>query len=91
MVDVRSRLGLDARARVLRPSAYDAGERDGTRLAGAMAKVVAATPGVQLDYADVVDADGFHPVKKVEGPALAIIAARVGPTRLIDNLPLGEP
>ena len=54
----------------------------------AMAGVVAAEPLVDLDYAVLVRADDLEPVDRVE-PARALrllIAARVGPVRLIDNL-----
>jgi hypothetical protein len=35
-----------------------------------------------------VDADSFTPITHVDRPALALVAARVGATRLIDNQPL---
>lgn len=41
--------------------------------------------GILLDYLDVVDPVTLKPVRGT-GPARAIIAARVGTTRLIDNL-----
>ncbi len=43
--------------------------------------------GIVLDYLDVVDPVTLEPVRGA-GPACAIIAARVGTTRLIDNLSL---
>jgi pantoate--beta-alanine ligase len=40
----------------------------------------------ELDYFAVVDTDTFLPVPDgFRGPATAIVAARVGETRLIDN------
>ncbi len=48
--------------------------------------VIAAEPAVKLDYLVVVDPDTFLPVGEgYHGPAIALIAARVGATRLIDN------
>ncbi|QYH35227.1 pantoate--beta-alanine ligase [Salinibacterium sp. M195] len=45
--------------------------------------------GVELDYFTVVDTETFIPVPDgFRGPATAIVAARVGDTRLIDNLSL---
>jgi pantoate--beta-alanine ligase len=41
-----------------------------------------------LDYAAVVDDDTFDEVERVERPARALVAARVGKPRLIDNLRL---
>ncbi len=54
----------------------------------AMADVVAAEPEVSLDYAALVDADDLEPVVDVSGarPLRLLIAATVGPVRLIDNL-----
>lgn len=51
----------------------------------AMARVVAAEPRAQLDYADVCDPETFAPLTELRAPALLAIAAKVGPARLIDN------
>ncbi|MFL5328427.1 MAG: pantoate--beta-alanine ligase [Gemmataceae bacterium] len=69
-------------------SAFEAGERDATALNKLMQDTVARMPDVQLDYAAIVHADTFAPFTHIDGPALALIAARLGGTRLIDNLPL---
>lgn len=46
-------------------------------------------PRAELDYFSVVDTDTFMPVPDgFRGPATAIVAARVGDTRLIDNVSL---
>lgn len=51
----------------------------------AMGSVVAEEPAATLEYARVVDPDTFGP--PVTGhPVLLVIAARVGPARLIDNV-----
>ena len=53
----------------------------------AMADVVAAEPLVDLDYAVLVDADDLEPAAASStGDLRLLIAARVGPVRLIDNL-----
>jgi pantoate--beta-alanine ligase len=67
------------------------GERDTARLVAAMAREVGATPQARLDYAAVVDDETFEDVATVAGPARALVAARFGDVRLIDNLrlPLG--
>lgn len=38
-----------------------------------------------IDYAVIVDADDLSPISQVDRPAVALIAVRVGSTRLIDN------
>ena len=43
--------------------------------------------GLQPSYARVVDPDTFEPAG--EPPALLVVAARLGTTRLIDNLLVG--
>ena len=50
-----------------------------------MEGVVGRVAGIELEYARAVDPDSFGPPMP-QGPALFVIAARVGPARLIDNL-----
>ncbi len=64
------------------------GERCAARLEEAARAVVAAEPRCALEYATVVDPLTFEPLTTIEGDALLVIAARVGPVRLIDNRPL---
>ena len=63
-------------------------------LAAAVA-LVEAEPLVDLDYFDIVDPQTLQPLgsadRPLEKPALALLAAQVGPVRLIDNLPLEIP
>ena len=54
----------------------------------AMADVVHAEPLARLDYAEVRDPATFLPLETLRAPALLLIAAAVGPTRLIDNFVL---
>lgn len=66
------------------------GERDGARLREAAEAVVRATPGVTLDYIAVADPKDLAPVAEAPAGTVVAVAARVGSTRLIDNLILGE-
>ncbi|MGN6332572.1 MAG: pantoate--beta-alanine ligase [Motilibacteraceae bacterium] len=51
--------------------------------------VLDGEPGVHVDYLALADAETLAPVPADHsGPALLLVAARVGSTRLIDNLPL---
>jgi pantoate--beta-alanine ligase len=63
-----------------------AGERDAEAVRRAVRGVAEGTPGVTLDYAAVVSADSLEPLTRLHGKVLLAIAARVGATRLIDNL-----
>jgi pantoate--beta-alanine ligase len=67
-----------------------AGERDAAVLVAAMAKEIGGEPLARLDYAVVVDDDTFEETRSLEGVARAraLVAARFGDVRLIDNLEL---
>jgi pantoate--beta-alanine ligase len=62
-----------------------AGERDVARLLGVLRRVIESDPSVAIDYAEIVDADTFEPAQTLWKTCYALIAARVGGTRLIDN------
>jgi pantoate--beta-alanine ligase len=62
------------------------GERDAATLVAIMAREIGATPEARLDYAVVVDDETFEEVGRIERPARALVAARFGDVRLIDNL-----
>lgn len=53
-----------------------------------MAEVVSVEPEAALDYAALVDADDLEPAADLSGtrPLRLLIAATVGPVRLIDNI-----
>jgi pantoate--beta-alanine ligase len=69
---------------------WEAGERRGEVLHQTMVDVLATEPQVRVDYASAVDAETFQDVVEVTGSALLCVAAALGRTRLIDNLPLVE-
>jgi pantoate--beta-alanine ligase len=73
------------RALLAADRAFAAGEQDTARLREAMCAVLAAEPLARVEYAEAVDPTTFEPPG-----ALAVLAVRIGATRLIDNLPLGE-
>jgi pantoate--beta-alanine ligase len=64
------------------------GERDPEVLRIEMRKRIEAEPMAELDYATVVDEATFEEAQRLERPARALVAARVGKARLIDNLAL---
>lgn len=51
----------------------------------AMREVIAQQPIIRLDYAEARDAINFLPLETLQAPALLLIAAYLGKTRLIDN------
>ena len=50
-----------------------------------MRRLIESQNGVELDYAVVVDCDTLEPVPDDTESAVAILAAKLGKTRLIDN------
>jgi pantoate--beta-alanine ligase len=64
------------------------GERRGDVLRAEMAKRIGAEPLARLDYVAVVDDQTWDEVDVLAGPARALVAAKFGSTRLIDNLML---
>jgi pantoate--beta-alanine ligase len=69
-------------------AAIGAGETRTGEVERVMAELVAAEPAVELDYAALVRADDLEQATTVESevPLRLLIAATVGPVRLIDNL-----
>ena len=70
--------------------AFAGGERSGERLTGVGRDSLATHPEVRVDYFAVVDPVEMKSVETASADSVAIVAARVGPTRLIDNMILGE-
>ncbi len=53
-----------------------------------MRQTIEGEPLVELEYASVVDARTLERLETLDRPARALVAARVGDARLIDNLEL---
>jgi pantoate--beta-alanine ligase len=69
---------------------YRGGERRGARIVDATRSVIAGQQGVAPDYVACVDPDGLEPLDTAGPGTVLAVAARVGGTRLIDNVVLGE-
>jgi pantoate--beta-alanine ligase len=74
----------DARASISR------GERDALRLTAAMREALRTEPLAESDYVELVDAETLEPVTRLRGVCLALLAVRLGATRLVDNLLIEE-
>jgi pantoate--beta-alanine ligase len=85
--DERRAATVLSRALAAARAAVAAGERSGAALGEIMRAAVPDTPLVRLDYAVAVDADTLEAAGAIEDPRSArlLIAAEVGPVRLIDN------
>lgn len=92
-------LGSDERAaaavlyRALRAGAASvlAGELDPTEVRSLVSAIVEAEPLVSLDYVAVVDSSTLVEPEKLSGELRLLVAARVGGTRLIDNVGVEVP
>jgi pantoate--beta-alanine ligase len=69
---------------------FQNGERDAAKIRQRMLALVAETPDVKLEYLTLVDPDQMQEVSQAAADSVAIIAARVGAVRLIDNCILGQ-
>ena len=67
------------------------GERDANVLRAEMAKRIGAERLARLDYVAIVDQETFEEVGSIQRPARALVSARFGDTRLIDNMALPLP
>ncbi|MGO8875610.1 MAG: pantoate--beta-alanine ligase [Acidimicrobiales bacterium] len=68
-----------------------AGEPSAGAVALAMTAVLEAEPLVAADYAAVADPGALTPVTDIAGEVRLLVAARVGPVRLIDNVAARPP
>lgn len=64
----------------------DQGELNVVTIEAAMSRVLVEQGVDRIDYARVVDAHTLGNLERVEGHCVALIAAHVGSTRLIDNM-----
>jgi len=66
------------------------GERDPSRLTATMRETLRAEPLAVPDNVELVDAETLEPVTRLRGACLALLAVKIGATRLIDNLLIEE-
>ena len=64
----------------------DAGQQDLGLLVQSLRKQIEDTAGVKLDYAVIVDSESLAELNAIQPNMVALVAAQVGTTRLIDNL-----
>lgn len=68
--------------------AVRAGDRDAAAVAAAVRDRVAREPRLALEYVEIRTAADLVPVSELAGPVVVAVAARLGRTRLIDNVVL---
>lgn len=67
-------------------AAWRAGERSAMALEALVRESVDAAPAVRAEYIAVVEPEGLRPVTVAPAGTIVALAARVGTTRLIDNV-----
>ena len=67
-------------------AAFQAGQRHPAAVEAAARDLLEDAPGVEPDYVALVDPATFEPAKQAEAGQVLATAARVGRTRLIDNV-----
>jgi pantoate--beta-alanine ligase len=65
---------------------FQAGEMDSGKLIGKAQRILEEEPAVQVEYFKIVDPETLEDISEARHGSLVAIAARVGSTRLIDNL-----
>lgn len=70
---------------------FAGGETSARVLADAIAGELARRGGLTADYVAITDPATLEPVERATRGTLVMVAARVGPTRLLDTVVLGEP
>ena len=68
--------------------AFHQGERSSAELIATVKAELATVPAVHPEYVELVQAKTLTPIEQIEDAGLLAIAARVGSTRLIDNITL---
>jgi pantoate--beta-alanine ligase len=77
-----------SRALLAAREAAQSGARTTVQLANAARAIIERSPGVEVEYLSAVDSETLEPIEQFDRPVVVAIAARVGKTRLIDNLVL---
>jgi pantoate ligase / CMP/dCMP kinase len=67
---------------------FNTGVKDRNSIVKMIETTVAETSGVQVEYIEVVDPQTLEPLEQLDPTGLVAIAARIGNTRLIDNIVL---
>lgn len=62
------------------------GERSGRKIIREMRKMILKKKTAKIDYAQIADAQTLVPVNVIQGKTLIALAARIGKTRLVDNI-----
>jgi pantoate--beta-alanine ligase len=86
----RSRAVVLSRALRAAQAAWKGGETRATGIETRMRQELEQEPEISVEYIAIAEPQALAPVTTVEATTVVAIAARIGGTRLIDNVALGE-
>lgn len=89
-VDDRKRAVVLSRALQAAHRAWRDGEKRASALEAAMRRELETEPAVAVEYIAIAEPEALAPVDRADQWTVVALAARVGGTRLIDNIQLGE-
>lgn len=72
-------------------AAFRSGRRGVAELRAGILQELESSGGIDVEYVEFVSADGLETVQKADENTVIALAARVGATRLIDNVQLSRP
>ncbi|MCH8120507.1 MAG: pantoate--beta-alanine ligase [Planctomycetes bacterium] len=64
----------------------DAGVKETTEIITEMRKILQQVPSIEIEYISIVDAETLRNIDRIAGKALAAVAVKIGPAKLIDNI-----
>lgn len=65
---------------------FDEGQTDPFRIHDEIDRIISGNETIEIEYIEIVETEEFQPVTKVNKGTLIALAAKVGNTRLIDNI-----
>ena len=89
-VEDRERARALSRGLFAARDAFQAGQRDGSALIGTSFDIIWMPSASSPEYLELRDADDLRPITQVERPAVLLMVARFGATRLLDNVILRD-
>lgn len=75
-----------SKALSLAKSMIAGGQRDSARIINRMKKLIARKKQVKIEYISIVDLEKLENIKEINQSCLIALAAKIGKTRLVDNL-----
>jgi pantoate--beta-alanine ligase len=76
------------KALTLARNLWGKGERNAETIRQEMTSLISSEPLAKIEYVSIADTQTLEELSKIDGPALASLAVRIGKTRLMDNMVL---